>query len=188
MPATAQEIRAAIESLTRDDLLRLRQFAVWRMRGLGRNGGGRDHEDLIQEAVVRTVAGDRRWNQRAVTLAAHLVGAMRSISNHWATEVSVRAGEGLPDSAGVALIEQLASAAIDPETELAAKQEIKAIEKLLAGDAAAVRVLDCIRRGLSGPETQLATGYSRTEYETVMKRIRRKLRRWSSDGVKTNGT
>lgn len=174
MPASAHEIRAAIESLTAEELLRMRQFAVWRWRALG-NNAGRDHEDLLQEAVARTVAGDRLWNERSVSFTTHLIGAMRSISSHWAAELAGRSPVEI-DAAGGNLIETLPSPTVGPEMELAAKQEIEAIERLLADDAAALRLLDCIRRGMSGPETQQATGYSKTEYETVMKRMRRKLR------------
>ena len=174
MPASAQEIRAAIESLTAEELLRIRQFAVWRLRALG-NNGGRDHEDLLQEAVVRTVAGDRHWNERGVSFPHHLIGAMRSISSHWAAELAGRSPAEI-DAAGGNLIETMPSPTVSPEMELAAKQEVEAVERLLAGDAAALRVLGCIRRGMTGPETQQAIGYSKTEYETVMKHMRRKLR------------
>lgn len=189
MPPSAQEICRAIESLTPEELLRLREFALWRVKGLGRKRIGKDHEDLMQEAVARTVAGDRRWNQSSVTFVTHLLGAMRSISNHWATQLtgddSIRFSE-LDDTAPNGYIgnplDLVPSEAAGPEAQLAIKEEVEAIEQLFADDAAAARVIDCMRRGLSGPQTQEATGYSRTEYETVMKRIRRRVRRAAMRG------
>lgn len=65
---------------------------------------------------------------------------------------------------------------------MAIKEEIAAIERLFLDDPAAARVLECVRSGLSGPETQETMGYSKTEYETVMKRIRRRVRRATSRG------
>jgi hypothetical protein len=70
-----------------------------------------------------------------------------------------------------------------PETVLAVRQEIEAIERLFVDDPVAARVLACVQRGLSGPETQAAIGASRTEYETVMRRIRRRVRALASRGA-----
>jgi len=182
MVAGVRDIAMAIESLTPEELLRIRAFAIWRMRGLGRRSHGKDHEDLMQEAVTRTIGGERRWNATGVSFAAHLLGAMRSISNHWA-------GEGGDDPALFAELDELAAdgrrrnpvdriAADDPgpEAQLAIKQDLEAVERLFAADAAALRVIACLRRGLSGPAVQEAIGCSKTEYETIMKRIRRRLR------------
>jgi len=189
MAASAREIAIAIESLTPEELLRMRAFALWRVRGLGRRSNGRDHNDLLQEAVARTVSGERRWNEDSVSFVTHLLGTMRSISNHWATrgaadeplsfselpEVASNGHAGNP-------VDCVPSDAAGPETLVAVKQEIEALEKLFADDAAAARVIECVRRGLSGPGVQEATGYSRTQYETVMKRIRRRVRRTALRG------
>src|SRR5262245_846965 len=45
--ATPAEVRAAVEALTEADIVRLEKFARYRIRGLGRMAGGRDHEDLL---------------------------------------------------------------------------------------------------------------------------------------------
>ena len=81
--ATVDEVQAAVEGLSAANLLRLEKFARWRVRGLGRRAGGRDHRDLLQEAMTSTLAGDRNWNKAAVHFVGHLLGAMRSISTHW---------------------------------------------------------------------------------------------------------
>lgn len=78
----------AIEALTVGEQLKLKQFAAWRMRGLGRAGRGHTPEDLLGEAVLRVLEGaanngsGRRWTGN-VDLVTHLAGAMRSISSHW---------------------------------------------------------------------------------------------------------
>lgn len=189
MAASAQEIWRAIESLTPEELLRIRAFAIWRIRGLGRKSNGKDHEDLMQEAVTRTVAGDRRWNESSVSFVAHLLGAMRSISSHWARQLTAddpflfsELDEMTPNGYIGNPVDLVPAEAAGPEAQLAIKQEVEAIEKLFVGDAAAARVIECVRRGLSGPKTQEATGYSKTEYETVMKRIRRRVRRTATRG------
>jgi hypothetical protein len=51
------EIDRAIKTLTSSDLLRLQRFAKFRVRGLGRAASGRDWEDLLGEALYRTLKG-----------------------------------------------------------------------------------------------------------------------------------
>lgn len=189
MAVSAREVCMAIESLTPDELLRLRGFAIWRVRGLGPRSDGKNHDDLMQEAVTRTVAGERRWNEGSVSFVTHLLGAMRSISNHWATQytrdtpVAFSAlDETTVDGRIDNPIERVPSETPGPEAQLACKEEVEAIERLFAGDAAAARVLDGLRGGLSGPAIQAATGCSKMEYETIMKRIRRRVRGAASRG------
>jgi DNA-directed RNA polymerase specialized sigma24 family protein len=190
MAASAQDVHRAIESLTPAELLRIREFAVWRIRGLGRKSDGRSHEDLMQEAVARTVSGDRRWQPASVSLVGHLLGAMRSISSHWATQftgdepVSFSELDGATPNGQEHPLDRVAAPAPMPEALLAVRQELEAIERLFVDDPAAARVLDCVRRGLSGPETQAATGSSRSEYETVMRRIRRRVRGMAARGTR----
>jgi hypothetical protein len=85
--ATKDEVFATIEALTPGELLKLKCFAAWRIRGLGRACCGRTWEDLLSEAKLSSLRGaashlGRCWN-RNVDLVTHLAGAMRSISNHW---------------------------------------------------------------------------------------------------------
>jgi CheY-like chemotaxis protein len=81
------EIDRAITALTSSELLRLQRFAKFRVRGLGRAASGRDWEDLLGEALYRTLMGadgqnGRNWNKK-VTFVQHLAGAMSSIANVW---------------------------------------------------------------------------------------------------------
>src|SRR5882724_572575 len=87
-PPTHEEIDQAIADLTPAQLLRLKKFARWRIRGLGRANLGRDFQDLLQEAITSTIAGTgttregRHWNKK-VDFVKHITEAMRSISSHW---------------------------------------------------------------------------------------------------------
>ena len=82
------EIDRAIKTLTSSELLRLQKFAKFRIRGLGRAASGRDWEDLLGEALHRTLMGTndtqsgRHWN-RKVSFVQHLAGAMSSIASLW---------------------------------------------------------------------------------------------------------
>ncbi len=45
--ASIEEVSAAEESLSREDIFRLEKFARWRIRGLGRAARDLDYEDLL---------------------------------------------------------------------------------------------------------------------------------------------
>jgi hypothetical protein len=89
MVATKNEIDRAIEMLTPAQWQQLKNFAAWRVRGLGRAGLGRTGDDLFQEAWVSTLTGaegtgeGRRWNKSGVDFFGYLRGAMRGISWGW---------------------------------------------------------------------------------------------------------
>src|SRR5262249_26180517 len=79
---TADEVVRALQRLSAAELLKLQNYAHWRIRGLGQYGRGKDEEDLLQEAILATVEGRRVWNKN-VEFTTHLAGSMRSISSNW---------------------------------------------------------------------------------------------------------
>jgi CheY-like chemotaxis protein len=82
------EIERRIELLTPPELLKLRRAAGFFINGLGRSARLRTGDDLLGEALLRTLIGadphgrGRRWN-KDVDFVRHLVGAMQSIANSW---------------------------------------------------------------------------------------------------------
>src|SRR5579864_8087594 len=86
--ANRREIHRAIKALTPGELLKLKHFAVFRMRGLGRAASGRTCEDLLSEARLAFLEGaasngSGRNLKAGMALVIQLIGAMRSISSHW---------------------------------------------------------------------------------------------------------
>ena len=55
--ASRDEIGRALEALTPGQLLKMKHFAAWRMRGLGRAACGRIWEDLLSEAWPAILEG-----------------------------------------------------------------------------------------------------------------------------------
>jgi len=53
--ASLAEVQEAIDNLSPADLIRLEGYAVWRIRAIGRKALGRNHEDLLGEAVFATL-------------------------------------------------------------------------------------------------------------------------------------
>jgi hypothetical protein len=155
--AHRDEVNRAIEALSPGELLKLKHFAAWRMRGLGRASCGRTWEDLIGEAnltLLRGVANNgegRRWNDN-MDLVTHLCWSMRSISSHWKrdfdeqeadleSEIVTRTEEGDATSP----FDKAMSHAPSQERQVAASQQWHLMAARCQGDAAATKVL----KGLS---------------------------------------
>ena len=180
--ASQEEILAAMNALTDEQFLKLRGFARFRISGLGRKNGGRDYEDLLGEALKATLAGDRRWN-KSVSFFQHLLGAMRSISTHWKEQFDT--GEGRlgipvswPDPYGEenGPLHDIPSTDPDCERVLSAKQELEEIEQIFTDDPLIREIIDGLRDNMPGPDIQQILGLSQREYETAVKRMRRKVR------------
>ena len=86
--ATRKEVDQALKSLTPEQWRTLQKRAAYRVQDLGRASHGRTGEDLFGDAIRSTVertqgtGKGRRWNKR-VDFVTHLLGAMRSIADHW---------------------------------------------------------------------------------------------------------
>ena len=167
--ATPDEVRAALDALGEADLVRLEKFARYRIRGLGRKAEGRDHDDLLGEAIRDTLDPEkRRWN-KDVSFVRHLVGAMRSISSHWREQFD----ENEP---------LLESELLQTTDILAAKEELERIEKAVADDTVVSDILGGLRAEMLAGEIREVLGLSVIEYETAMKRFRRRVRPTGGQG------
>jgi len=124
----------------------------------------------------------RKWN-KTVTFVQHLIGAMRSISSHWREQFD--ASEPLLESEVVWTTEEgevltplgaIGSDAPDGERIVLAKEEVERLERLVADDTVVADILSAMRVGTSPSTIRKALGLSVTEYETAMKRFRRRVR------------
>ena len=64
---------------------------------------------------------------------------------------------------------------IATEREERARKTLARIEQLFVDDTEVALVIWCLKLGMKGPEIRLDLGISKTEYETIVKRMRRKL-------------
>lgn len=181
--ATREEIVAAIEALTRQEHLRLEQYAHWRIRGLGRAAQGRDWEDLLREAISATYEGNRKWNKESVDFSRHLIGVVRSISSHWRDQfdpnVAFLESEVIrvsPEGKAFNPMLETASSTADPERAFEAKDEVKRIESIASQNPLAWLIFDGLRDGMTGPEIREALEVSQKDYETAYKWLRRNVR------------
>jgi len=170
-----ERVRSAIELMSESDLLKVRSFAEWRIRGLGRKARGRTAEDLMHEAVVASLEGRRVWYAH-VDFVNHLCGAVRSISSNWKHQYGEEYLESeLSDSLENRPIDFDATTS-DPEKRLMLQEEFSGIATALANDPVALSVAQCLGAGYTANEAQLALELSPREYATAVRRLRRRLK------------
>ena len=166
---TAADVASAIEALSETDLARLKALAQLWSRGLP---GGLGWADVLHEAIVRVLDGSRIW-PFGVPILAFLSGVMRSICvDQWRREqreslLLVRDGAATAGD----------DAARDPERMLAAAQSLAAINRLFAGDPAALKIIAGLAEGLTPTEICARYAMSEREYDTTRRRMRRALLR-----------
>jgi RNA polymerase sigma-70 factor (ECF subfamily) len=177
MFTTPADAALALKVVSESDLLRLKTIARIHARGLPADVGW---ADLLQEAFARVLDGSRQ-RPEGISLVVFLAGIMRSLkSEHWrrALRESRRSQSVLPyQEPGVPEDRELPDPAPDPERLLGALQELAAIDKLFADDRAALLIINGLGAGLSAEQIRIATGISRTDYDSARKRMRRTLLR-----------
>lgn len=151
------------------DLMRLKVIAKLYAGGLPAD---MSWADLLQEAVLRMLQGSRR-RPEDVSMAAFLAGVMRSIRE----ERGRRTRREVPVPADDDLAATHPDPAPDPERSLAARQELAQIYRLFADDPGATAVLNGLGAGSSPDEIRAANGWSKSDYDSARKRMRRTLLR-----------
>lgn len=121
----------------------------------------------------------------------HLIGAMRSISSHWGEQFDpdeprleseiIRTTE---EGDVVNPLDLVSSSEPAADRVLEARQQLEDIEKAVADDKVVYDILGGMRAEMSPSEIREALGITLTEYETAMKRFRRRVRpaQGGSDG------
>jgi hypothetical protein len=196
--ATPAEITDAMEVLSAPALLRLRSYARLRVRTLGQKAAGRTETELLADAMNATLEGKRRWNKDKVDFVGHLIGAMRSISSHWRTQ-SKPADEAILESdllqttdSGDVLspFDLVPSEEPGPGDELEAnerqreaRERVETIENVFADDPVISLILQGLRQGMTPTKVRAELELSQTEYETAMKRLRRRMRATAGSGA-----
>jgi DNA-directed RNA polymerase specialized sigma24 family protein len=170
-----EEIWNAVRGLTRAQLVRLKRFAQWRIRGLGPKALGRSAEDLLGEAICATASGQRIWNDE-VDFSAHLLGAMRSISTNWHEKVGEEYLESeLTQEGGEGPFSRSAVTNLDPERILQAKETLETVLGLFSKDDTALRIIQLLALGYSSAEIRAKLSITAQVFGAATKRIRRKL-------------
>jgi DNA-directed RNA polymerase specialized sigma24 family protein len=160
-----RDLGGALAALSEEDLLRLRAIARLRARSLP--PGSMAWSDLLQEAVLRALAGARPWPP-GVPLLAFLAGVMRSLCDEqWRRHRRQDRVPAARDSGG----------SDDPERACAAAEALAAIQRLFVSDVAALKVITGLIGGMAAEDIRRNYELSAVEYDTTRRRIRRTLLR-----------
>lgn len=186
--ATDAEVKAAVVALSDDEAHVLRRAAEFRARSLVALGLGVDADDLLKEAIARTIAGTRRW-RRGISLVQHLKMTMRSIASHLRDKMNLDldtpredgqkryklvAATGHEDGDALDSVMSRTPAA---DAVVAARDELRLIRERFASDQKVLDVIDGLESEMTGPDIQEVLGISDQEYETRIKRMRETLAR-----------
>ncbi len=182
--ASEAEIRDAIGNLSEAQLLRIRRFTQLRLGKLGRRAEGQTIEDVMHEAIRRTLEGPRHWYRAKVPDFDHyLVGVIKSITSQrrgqrFSSDYEYPEAELIVQSPEGGEKNPLADTPTDdpnPEEISAAKEALDRVLAMFEGEEHNLHLLiiDGWREGLTGPEIQEILGITQKEFETAARYIRR---------------
>ncbi len=174
--ATTAEVAAALAALSDADLVRLKRVAQLRSAGLNVI----TWEDLVNEAVARSLAGARVWPLH-IPFIAFMAQTIRSIASEerrrveheqTSAETDLRSSED--DDHPIA---DRAVNDITPEREVIARRTLSAIEGLFQDDQEATAILQGFAEGATPEQIQASAALTPTQYASAQRRVRRRLAR-----------
>ena len=138
--ATREEAHDAIQDLQKSDFAKLMLIACSFARKRRLNAADAEPEDLLQEAIVKTLDGRRRWS-RQVSIVRHLDRVMESDSGHLAERRELEAKRGREHMYDPDLLPEPAS--LEPSPETARNRD--ALDNVLTSFAGDEQALQLIR-------------------------------------------
>lgn len=173
--AAREAVNEAVQNLQEADFAKLSMIARYFVRSRYLQSALVDPDDLLHDAIVKTLDGRRRW-KRGVSIIKHLDRVMESDSGHVAEQ---RASHGT-----VQLSETEAEPAAlepSPEARLQDRETLDAVTALFADDSVALQLIRLKSDGISASEIRCRLGMSKKQYATVTKRIRRRLAAYQAE-------
>lgn len=170
-------IESAIRALTKADLTRLFRYAGWLVKFSP--GAWRDFqtaEELVNEAIVRTLEGKRKWTA-TTPFVKHLFGVMKSCVFHSAHGARARRErfdvDVVENGTQEHTLEGSEDAVLAAEREAECAELLADVAEHFASDPDATAVLEGWRAGFSGPEIMDLNNMTKNNFESTAKRIRR---------------
>lgn len=185
--ATPNDVLNAMATLPEDERLRLWRIAnhCAQVRGLAEGG-----EELLSEALDRAIGreGNDRWDMdgndfftfmhRVINTAAKALERRLYVDRKDRTRgMRYTSGTGDGTNEGKDLLDQCPSPTVDEWRAYDAKEAAEGIYELFLGDEAALTVIRGWFDGSTRAEIMEVLGVSVTGYETIERRIDRKVKR-----------
>jgi hypothetical protein len=183
--ASVEETRVAITALSNDDYIKLMVIASFFCHKRGLRHSQLEPDELLSEAMFRTLNGERRWRKDRVSIIRHLDRCMESISGH------VVAGEVAKAKMSATMLaadfdekkqSPRATQRADAEEHISALDELKRIRTHLAESPIALQVLLLRAEGYTESEITLRLGIGKKGYEAARKKIERMMATYLRDG------
>jgi hypothetical protein len=182
--ATSDEARVALMQLAGSELKKLAVVAQLHCRYFGIPPSHMEPDDLLNEAFRRTLDLTKKW-RKGVRIMHHLNRAMENVAGHEVPKLArrfdvaeARSGDG--DQYGNQdPLDDLQKPRNADETvfaEVGARDEIRLLEEIFRDDLPALRVLKQRAARQEGRAIQTALNLSKQEYDTINKRILRKIK------------
>lgn len=176
--ASVEETRVAITALSNDDYIKLMVIASFFCYRRGLRRSQLEPEELLSEAMFRTLNGERRWRKGRVNIIRHLDRCMESISGHSVAEEVAKAK--MSEAILVAEFDEKkqsprATQRADAEEHILALDELNRIRTYLAESPVAFQVLWLKAEGYTESEITLKLGIGKKGYEAARKKIERMM-------------
>ncbi|AQV92665.1 sigma-70 family RNA polymerase sigma factor [Cupriavidus necator] len=175
---SSAEVKLELDNLSPADWVRVERLARRIFSGVAHAS----HEDILHEACVKLLSGERIWHRGYAAIPA-IVSVLESMaSNHRKREkngpidpnAAVATAEPMEDeSVLVRQVEPVNS--ITPEMAVSDGQQLTMLDALLADDVEAMLVAYEWAAGRRGREAAEELGMSVNQYEAARKRLVRKL-------------
>lgn len=182
--ASLDEVRTALENLTSNDLKKLRFIARLHCQYYGLPRSHMEPDELLNEAIKRSLDGTKQWRV-GVKFTYHLDRAMENIAGHEVPKLQRKFDPGElssdEDDDGADPLDRVRRVRITDGGVIArveAREQLRQLEELFEGDFEALNVLKCRAAGQEGKEIQVSLNLSSKDYDTISKRILRKITKY----------
>tara|TARA_R110002126_G_scaffold67489_1_gene170908 strand:- start:1797 stop:2369 length:573 start_codon:yes stop_codon:yes gene_type:complete len=170
---TSDEFRVAVDSLTQSELLRLYKKGGYRAAGTGMTG-----QELLNEAIVRTLDKGGRNCPTDVPIAVFLGNAMRSIASSERKKFDREPAEGDANDEST-VIGRAASEAADPEAQAISKMNLEKVcgklQAIFKDDPQAEAIVIGDMEGWGPTEIKELEPMDDNSYAAARRRVRRKI-------------
>jgi len=188
--ATKDEVDEAIQSLTQEELLKLRKVADLLVSRIKWVATPRDGRECVQEVLLSFFKGSsgetgRRWDKEDGDFVSCLFAAVKSTARNWwkheCLEWEIKRPYEIlsPDEHGIqpSVLDQIESGVASVEDALIAREEKERIFKTFECDEIATNILRSWEKGMTQDEIMREYKLSEAELKAAVKRIRTLLRR-----------
>jgi DNA-binding NarL/FixJ family response regulator len=176
--ASTEESRVAIAALSDDDYIKLMVIAAFFCRDRYLRRDQLEPEDLLDEAISRTLEGNRRWRKNRVSILRHLDRCMESISGHAVAQEKARTemSEAIfADEFDEKTQSPRSKQRADAEMRVLAIDQLEQIRSLFNESPIAFQVLQLKAEGHTESEITLKLGIGKKGYEAARKKIERTM-------------